>query len=284
SGSLGIIIPPSIPTILYCLVMNVSVAKMFLAGVLPGLLIGLVLMAYTWVIARQRGWQITARPTPGQLLHATRRGFWALLLPVIVLGGIYSGVFTPTEAAAVSVIYALAVEMFIYREFGPGEITAICREAAVLSACLLFILSCAMTFVWLLTAEQLPQQLAALILSTIDSPWMFLLTVNLLFLILGCFVDDVSAMLILAPLFLETLNQYGIDLVHFGIVMVLNIQIGMLTPPFGLNLFVAAGISNQPMTTVARGVLPFLGLMLGCLLLITYLPWISLFLPEMLLS
>ncbi|MEE4135226.1 MAG: TRAP transporter large permease [Desulforhopalus sp.] len=284
SGSLGIIIPPSIPMILYCLVMNVSVAKMFLAGVLPGLLIGLVLMAYTWVIARQRGWQITARPTPGQLLRATRRGFWALLLPVIVLGGIYSGIFTPTEAAAVSVIYALAVEMFIYREFGPGEITAICREAAVLSACLLFILSCAMTFVWLLTAEQLPQQLAALIVSSIDSPWMFLLTVNLLFLILGCFVDDVSAMLILAPLFLETLNQYGIDLVHFGIVMVLNIQIGMLTPPFGLNLFVAAGISNQPMTRVARGVLPFLGLMLGCLLLITYLPWISLFLPEMLLS
>ncbi len=283
SGSLGIIIPPSIPMILYCLVMNVSVAKMFLAGVLPGLLIGLVLMAYTWVIARRRGWQVTARPTPGQLLHATRRGFWALLLPVIVLGGIYSGVFTPTEAAAVSVIYALAVEMFIYREFGPGEITAICREAAVLSACLLFILSCAMTFVWLLTAEQLPQQLAALILSSIDSPWMFLLTVNLLFLILGCFVDDVSAMLILAPLFLETLNQYGIDLVHFGIVMVLNIQIGMLTPPFGLNLFVAAGISNQPMTTVARGVLPFLGLMIGCLLLITYLPWISLFLPELLL-
>ncbi len=284
SGSLGIIIPPSIPMILYCLVMNVSVAKMFLAGVLPGLLIGVVLMLYTWLVARRLGWRGSSRSSLTAVITAGRRGFWALLLPLIVLGGIYSGLFTPTEAAAVSVVYALAVEMLIYRGFGPGELTAVCREAAVLSACLLFILSCAMTFVWLLTAQELPQQLAAIILAHIHSPWLFLLAVNLLFLVLGCFVDDVSAMLILAPLFLETLNQYGIDLVHFGIVMVLNIQIGMLTPPFGLNLFVAAGISKQPLTRVARGVLPFLVLMLACLLLVTYLPRLSLFLPHLFLS
>jgi C4-dicarboxylate transporter DctM subunit len=283
SGSLGIIIPPSIPMILYCLVMNVSVAEMFMAGVLPGLAIGVVLMIYTWIIARRNNWQIEQKASLQEIILAARRGFWALMLPLVVLGGIYSGVFTPTEAAAVSVVYALVVEMFIYKEFGFGEIVSICKDAAVLSASLLFILSCAMTFIWLLTAEQIPQHLAEIVISHIDSPWMFLLTVNILFLILGCFMDDVSAMLILAPLFLETLNQYGIDLVHFGIIMVLNIQIGMLTPPFGLNLFVAAGITKRPLTLIARGVMPFIGIMLICLLLVTYIPWISLVLPKLLL-
>ncbi len=283
SGSLGIIIPPSIPMILYCLVMNVSVAEMFMAGVLPGLIIGAALMIYTYIVARRNNWRVEQKASIKQLIAATKSGFWALMLPLIVLGGIYSGIFTPTEAAAVSVVYALVVEMFIYKEFSIGEITSICKDAAVLSASLLFILSCAMTFIWLLTAEQIPQHLAEIVISHIDSPWKFLLAVNILFLILGCFMDDVSAMLILAPLFLETLNQYGIDLVHFGIVMVLNIQIGMLTPPFGLNLFVAAGITKRPLTLIARGVIPFIGIMLLCLLLVTYIPWISLMLPKLLL-
>ncbi len=284
SGSLGIVIPPSIPMILYCLAMNVSVAELFMAGVLPGLMIGAALMLYTYVIAKRANWRIEKKGSLKEILTATRQGFWALLLPLVVLGGIYSGVFTPTEAAAVSVVYALIVELFIYREFKLSEITSICQEAAVLSACLLFILACAMTFLWLLTAEQIPQQLADIIISHIHSPWMFLLCVNLLFLVLGCFMDDVSAMLILAPLFLETLNRYGIDLVHFGVVMVLNIQIGMLTPPFGLNLFVAAGITDRPLTLVARGVLPFLVIMLICLMLVTYVPAISLILPNLLLQ
>jgi len=283
SGSLGIVIPPSIPMILYCLVMNVSVAEIFMAGVLPGLMIGVALMLYTFIVARRNNWRIERKASIRDLVRAARNGFWALMLPLIVLGGIYSGIFTPTEAAAVSVIYALVVELFLYKEFGFADITPVCKDAAVLSACLLFILSCAMTFIWLLTAEQIPQHLAQFIISHIHSPWMFLLTVNILLLILGCFMDDVSAMLILAPLFLETLNQYGIDLVHFGVVMVLNIQIGMLTPPFGLNLFVAAGITDRPLTRIARGVMPFLGIMLACLLLVTYLPWISLTLPKLLL-
>lgn len=283
SGSLGIMIPPSIPMILYCLVMNVSVAELFMAGVLPGLMIGAALMAYTYVLARRANWRSEQKASLAEIIAAARKGFWALLLPFIVLGGIYSGMFTPTEAAAVSVIYALIIEVCVYREFKPAEITSICQEAAVLSACLLFILSCAMTFLWLLTAEQIPQQLADIIIEHIHSPWMFLLCVNLLFLVLGCFMDDVSAMLILAPLFLETLNRYGIDLVHFGVIMVLNIQLGMLTPPFGLNLFVASGITDTPLTRVARGVAPFLVVMLVCLLLVTYLPAISLILPKLLL-
>ncbi len=284
SGSLGIVIPPSIPMILYCLVMNVSVSEIFMAGVMPGLLIGFALMVYTFFVAKKHNWRIEHKASLSRLIQAGKEGIWALALPFIVLGGIYSGVFTPTEAAAVSVVYALFVEMVIYREFGLKDLTGVCQEAAVLSACLLFILSCAMTFIWLLTAEQVPHQLADIIFQYIDSPWMFLLTVNILFLILGCFMDDVSAMLILAPLFLETLNRYGIDLVHFGIVMVLNIQMGMLTPPFGLNLFVASGITKEPIIKIARGVAPFLVIMLACLMLVTYIPWISLALPNWILK
>ncbi|MFH1156712.1 MAG: TRAP transporter large permease subunit [Pseudomonadota bacterium] len=284
SGSLGIIIPPSIPMILYCLVMNVSVAEMFIAGVLPGLMIGAALIGYTYVKARKHNWRIEKRASLREIVTTARQGMWALFLPVIVLGGIYSGMFTPTEAAAVSVIYALVVEMFIYREFGIKDITSICEQAAVLSACLLFILACAMTFIWFLTAEQIPQKLADIIIVHINSPWLFLLSVNILFLVLGCFMDDVSAMLVLAPLFLETLNRYGIDLVHFGIVMILNIQMGMLTPPFGLNLFVSSGITGKPLALIAKGVMPFLVIMLICLLIVTYVPWISLVLPELLLK
>ncbi len=284
SGSLGIVIPPSIPMILYCLVMNVSVTEIFMAGILPGLLIGFALMVYTFFIAKKHNWRVETQMSLADIVRTAKEGIWALILPFIVLGGIYSGVFTPTEAAAVSVVYALFIEIFIYKEFKIRDITGVCREAAVLSACLLFILSTAMTFIWLLTAEQIPHQLADIIIEHINSPWMFLLTVNILFLILGCFMDDVSAMLILAPIFLETLNRYGIDLVHFGIVMVLNIQMGMLTPPFGLNLFVASGITKAPLVKIARGVVPFLGIMLLCLMLVTYIPWISLALPNWILK
>ncbi|MDT8378122.1 MAG: TRAP transporter large permease subunit [Desulfotignum sp.] len=284
SGSLGIVIPPSIPMILYCLVMNVSVAEIFMAGVVPGLLIGFSLMVYTFFVAKKHNWRIAQNASLSRLIQTGKDGVWALILPIIVLGGIYSGVFTPTEAAAVSVVYALFVEMVIYKEFGIRDLTSVCEEAAILSACLLFILSCAMTFIWLLTAEQIPHHLADIIVEHIDSPWMFLLTVNLLFLVLGCFMDDVSAMLVLAPLFLETLNRYGIDLVHFGVVMVLNIQMGMLTPPFGLNLFVASGITKEPIIKIAQGVAPFLVIMLACLMLVTYIPWISLALPNWLLK
>ena len=283
SGSLGIVIPPSIPMILYCLVMNVSVSEMFMAGVFPGLLIGSVLMGYTYLIARKKGWRSEGSFSPRKAVRAVKEGAWALALPVIVLGGIYSGVFTPTEAAAVSVVYALIVELFIHREFKIRDIPEVCGEAAVMSACLLFILSCAMTFIWLLTSEQIPNQLADFIMAHINSAWMFLLMINVLFLVLGCFMDDVSAMLVLAPLFTETLGRYNIDLVHFGVVMVLNIQFGMLTPPFGLNLFVSMGITKEPLVRIARGVIPFLILMLGCLLAVTYLPDISLSLPRWLL-
>jgi C4-dicarboxylate transporter DctM subunit len=283
AGSLGIVIPPSIPMILYCMVMNVSVAKLFMAGFVPGFIIAGVFMTYTWVLARKRNWRSNRRYTAAETRTILTEGIWGLLLPVIVLGGIYAGMFTPTEAAAVSVLYALAVETLIHREITWARLYRVCRDSAILSSCLLFILACAMTFVWLLTAEQIPVAVADWMIGLVDSWWMFLLLVALLFLLMGMVMDDVSAMLILAPIFTETLARYDIDLVHFGIVMVLLIEYGFLTPPFGLNLFVTMGITGESLTIVGRAVGPFLFWLLLCVLLITFVPQISLFLPNLLL-
>ena len=284
AGSLGIVIPPSIPMILYCLVMNTSVAKLFMAGIVPGLLIGGILMAYTYFLATKHDWRHKQAYTWREAFTIVAKGIWALLLPIIVLGGIYTGIFTPTEAAAVSVVYALAIEFIFYRELTWKKLIKVTRDATMLSACLLFILACAMTFTWLLTAEQLPNQLADVIISYVDSWWLFLLLISIFVLITGAAMDAVSAMMVLSPLFAETLTRYGIDYIHYGIVMVLMIEFGFLTPPFGINLFVSMGITNQPLTDVAKATAPFLVLLILCVLLITFVPDISLFLPKHLLA
>jgi C4-dicarboxylate transporter DctM subunit len=281
AGSLGIVIPPSIPMILYCLVMNTSVAEMFLAGIMPGLLIGGVLAAYTLYMGAKNGWKVNQRPSIKEIVRTAREGVWAILLPVVVLGGIYGGIFTPTEAAAVSVIYAIFVEVFIHKDCKLFELPDICLDASVLSTVMLTLLSSALAFNWLLTSEQIPTKIAQFMLAHIHSPWMFLLVVNLMLLLLGCVMDSVSAVLVLAPLFLDTLVAYNIDLIHFGIVMILNMEFGMLTPPFGINLFVAMGISGERMETVSSSVMPFLLLLLACLTVITYVPAVSLFLPNL---
>ncbi|GAB4258250.1 MAG: C4-dicarboxylate TRAP transporter large permease protein DctM [Deferrisomatales bacterium] len=281
AGSLGIVIPPSIPMILYALVMNVSVAELFMAGIGPGLLIGAVFVGYVLVRARKEDWRVEEGVSWAEALQAVRRGIWALFLPVLVLGGIYTGVFTPTEAAAVSVVYALFVEAAIHRELSWGKLHRALVDSAVLSGSLLLILACAMTFVWLLTSEGLPVRVADWVVGRVDTAWAFLLLVNGLFLLLGSVMDDVSAMLILSPIFAETLRRLGIDPVHYGIVMVLVIEFGFLTPPFGLNLFVAMGLTQKPMGTVARATLPFLVLLLLTLLVVTYVPALSLWLPNL---
>jgi C4-dicarboxylate transporter DctM subunit len=280
AGSLGIVIPPSIPMILYCLVMNVSVSELFMAGIVPGLLIGAVFLGYTYVLARRHNWRSQQHYNKQQALSIIGNGIWGILLPVIVLGGIYGGLVTPTEASAISVVYALFVELIIYRETTFRRLFRAIIDAAVLSSCLLFILACAMTFVWFLTAEQIPQQVANWVVGFVSSGPMFLLLVAILFLLMGTVMDDVSAMIILSPLFADTLTRFGIDPVHYGIVMVLVIEFGFLTPPFGLNLFVAMGLTGKPLTTVGRAVAPFLALLLACVLLVTFFPQISLFLPD----
>ena len=280
AGSLGIVIPPSIPMILYCLVMNVSVAELFMAGIGPGLLIGGAFISYTFVMAYRNKWYVSQRISLTEILRSFKDGVWGLMLPVIVLGGIYSGMFTPTEAAAVSVVYALFVELVIYREFRFRDIPAVCTNAAILSSCLLFILACAMTMIWLLTAQRLPHQVADFITAHVHSGWVFLILVNIMFLIMGTVMENVTAMLILSPLFVETLNRFGIDYVHYGIIMVMVIEFGFLTPPFGLNLFVAMGLTEKSLVEVSRGVIPFLVLLLICLFIVTFVPALSLYLPT----
>ena len=279
AGSLGIVIPPSIPMIFYCLVMNVSVAELFMAGILPGFLIGGIFIGYTIYVSRKHGWKETRTYTIREGLTIIRNGLWGLLLPIIVLGGIYTGIFTPTEAAAISVVYALFVEVVIYREMNFSKLRKALIESAVLSASLLFILSCAMTFIWLLTSEQIPLRVAEFTVNFAKTWWIFLLMINILFLLMGSVMDDVSAMMILSPIFLETLRRFNIDLVHYGIVMVLVIEFGFLTPPFGLNLFVAMGLTKKNLIEVSKAVAPFLVLLLIALLIISYIPIISLYLP-----
>jgi C4-dicarboxylate transporter DctM subunit len=281
SGSLGILIPPSIPMILYALMMNVSVAEMFMAGFLPGFFIGICLMGYAFVMGRRRGWRSKERYSLKDALRILREGLWGLFLPFLVLGGIYGGVFTPTEAAAVSVVYALAVELLVYRELTVQKLYQVCRDSALLSSCLLFILSCAMVFIWLLTLEQIPVKLADIIISRIDSRWVFLLAINGALFMIGAIMDIVTAIIVISPILIETLNRYNIDFIHFGIIMIINIEIGFLTPPFGLNLFVSMAIAKRSLIEISKSVLPYIILFICCLLVITYIPKISLLLPQL---
>ena len=283
SGSLGILIPPSIPMILYALIMNVSVAEIFMAGFLPGIFIGCSLMGYSYYMSRKHGWRSEKRYTFKEGITIIKDGLWALFLPILVLGGIYGGIFTPTEAAAVSVVYALFVELFIYKELKISKLFNICRDSAILSGCLLFILSCAMSFIWLLTVEQIPIKLAEAIVSNIQSKWLFLLAINGVLLIIGCLMDIVTAIIVISPILVETLSRYDIDFIHYGIIMIVNIECGFLTPPFGLNLFVSMAIMKRSLVEIGKAILPYILLFLACLLVITYVPQLSTFLPKLLL-
>jgi C4-dicarboxylate transporter DctM subunit len=283
AGSLGILIPPSIPMILYALMMNVSVAEIFMAGFLPGIFIGCCLMGYSYFMSRKHGWRSEERYTLADAVRTLKEGVWALFLPILVLGGIYGGIFTPTEAAAVSVVYALVVELAVYRELKFEKLYAICRDSAVLSGSLLFILSCSMTFIWLLTVEQIPIKLADIIISNINNKWLFLLAINGVLLVVGALMDIVTAVIIISPILIETLSRYQIDYIHFGIIMIVNIECGFLTPPFGLNLFVSMAIMRRSLIEIGKAVLPYMLLFIACLLVLTYVPDISLILPKLVL-
>lgn len=282
SSSLGIMIPPSIPMIIYALVMGVSVGQIFMAGFGPGMLMAVVFVGYSLYQAKRYGWVEEEKPPWSEVMRRAKEGIWALLLPVVVLGGIYGGVFTPTEAAAVSVIYAIVVELLIYRGLSFSRLFSVIKGSAVLSGCLLFIFSCGTTFSWLLTSQQIPHRMAHHILGLLTEPWMFLVGVNLLLLAVGCFLDIASAILIFGPIFYPILVGYKIDLIHFGIIMILNLEIGFLTPPVGFNLFVTSSVTRHSIVEISRAALPFVFAMLICLVLVTYLPSISMLLPNLL--
>jgi C4-dicarboxylate transporter DctM subunit len=280
AGTLGILIPPSIVMVVYGATTETSVGKLFMAGVIPGILLGLMLMVAIYWRARVLNLPRQPRATMGEVVSAARDSMWGLLLLVIILGGIYGGIFTPTEAAGVAAVYAFIVAVFIYRDLKFKDVPHVLVEAAKVTTMLMFIVANALLFAHVLTTERIPQAIAEAIIGTGMQPWQFLIVVNILLLIAGNFMEPTGIILILAPILFPIATEMGIDPVHLGIIMTVNLEIGMITPPVGLNLFVTAGITKMSIPQVVRAAFPWLMVMLVFLVIITYVPAISLWLPS----
>lgn len=314
AGTLGILIPPSIVMVVYAAVTEVSVGRMFMAGVVPGILMGLILMVAIYITARKKNLPAQEFPGWGELAKSALSASGGLFLIVIIMGGIYGGIFTPTEAAAVSAIYALLVAVFGYRDLGPikdaawrndGEnmgmafgrnlsisalalikvpfdqdVRKVLIEAAKVTVMLMFIIANAMLFAHVLTAERIPHLIADTINGWGLSPWVFLIAVNLILLAAGNFMEPSAILLIMAPILFPTAMQMGIDPIHLGIIMVVNMEIGMITPPVGLNLFVTSAVAKMPLESVVKAAFPWLLLLLGFLIIVTYIPAVSTALPN----
>jgi C4-dicarboxylate transporter DctM subunit len=283
AGSIGVIIPPSIPMVIYGVSTSTSISSLFLAGFSPGILIGLVLIFYCYFYCKKQGWKGEEQEFSWKYaLKTIWEGKWALINPFIILGGIYGGFFTPTEAAAVAAVYAFICGFFIHRELPPKKLIATIGNACSTTGTTMVILGCATAFTKILTIEQIPQLITQSILGVSNNPVVILLLINIFLLIVGCFMDTTPAMMVLAPILLPVALSLGMSPIHFGLIMVVNLAIGFITPPLGINLFVAARIGREPLETVTRGIIPFIIAMLACLMLITYIPQISLFLPNLL--
>ena len=280
AGTLGILIPPSIVMVVYAAATETSVGRLFMAGVIPGIVLGLMLVAAIWVAATFLDLPRQPRVAAAEILRTGREAIWGLLLVVIILGGIYGGVFTPTEAAAVAAVYAFIIALLVYRDLKITDIPRVLTDSARVTVMLLFIIANAFLFAHVLTTEQIPQSIAQTITEAGLSQWQFLLVVNIVLLIAGNFMEPSAIILILAPILFPIATQLGVDPIHFGIIMVVNMEIGMVTPPVGLNLFVTSGITGMSVLAVVRAALPWLCVLLVFLGLVTYVPWISLLLPN----
>ncbi|MBA4061579.1 MAG: C4-dicarboxylate ABC transporter permease [Verminephrobacter sp.] len=281
SAELGVIIPPSIPMILYGVSAEVSIGELFIAGFGPGILISLALMAFVWVYCKIKGWGKNDGDGRMPLGRATLQAGWALLMPVIILGGIYGGVFTPTEASAVAVFYALIVGVVIYREIKVKDLYAILRKSALSSAVIMFIIANAGLFAFLITRAGVPDAIGRWLEAVLQSPTMFLLGVNAALFIIGMFIETSAAIIVLAPILAPVAMHFGVDPVHFGLIMVVNLALGMITPPFGVNLFAACTVAKISLDRIVGHLLPFVGVILVCLLIITYVPSLSLGLRDL---
>jgi len=282
SGGMAALIPPSIIGVIYGWQANTSVGAIFAGGFLPGFIMGAGLCVYTYLYARKMNFPTEKRASLREIAVAIKESAPALMMPVIILGGIFGGIFTATEAAAVAVVYGFLVAIFYYRELKLCDIPRILVESAVVTGYVSLLLGFAGAFSYLLTIEQVPVKLARFILSVSSSQWMFLLLVNILFLIAGCFLNAAAILIILVPILLPMVEKFNIDLVHFGIMLIANLGIGYVTPPVGTCLYVACGISKEPLSSVMRPLTPYLIVMILMLFVITYVPWISLVVPNLL--
>ncbi len=284
SGALGILIPPSIVMVMYSVSTNTSVGALFMAGVIPGALLAFLLGFTTWWRARKFNYPRMPKATFAQRWKALRESIWGLLLIVIVMGGIYTGIFTPTEAAAMSAVYAFIIAVFVYKDMSLKDVPRVLLSSANMSAMLLYIITNAVLFSFVLANENIPQQLADWLIGMGLGPIAFLLVVNILLLVAGNFMEPSSIVLIMAPILFPVAMKLGIDPIHFGILIVVNMEVGMCHPPVGLNLYVASGITKMGITELTIAVWPWLLTMLGFLVLVTYWPPLSLWLPNLLLK
>jgi C4-dicarboxylate transporter, DctM subunit len=281
SGALGILIPPSIVMVMYSVSTNTSVGQLFMAGVVPGMMLAFLLGLTTWYLARKHNYPRMPKASWAERFVAFRKSAWGLLLIVIVMGGIYSGLFTPTEAAAVSAVYAFVIAVFVYKDMSLKKVPKVLLDSAAMSAMLLYIITNAVLFSFLMTSENIPQSMAGWIMDKGFGIVSFLLVVNILLLLAGNVMEPSSIVLIMAPILFPVAINLGIDPVHFGIIMVVNMEVGLCHPPVGLNLYVASGIAKMGITELTIAVTPWLLTMLGFLMLVTYVPLISLWLPQL---
>ncbi len=291
AGSLGILIPPSVVMIVYGVTasglsdlngkeITISIEALFKAGIIPGLMIGAMMMIYAYIGAKRLGYKATKPESFKIRLKKFMSAFWALLIIIVVIGGIYGGLFTATEAAGIAVVYAFIISVFVYRDLKLKELYAVCLDAAITTAMIFLIIGTAVVFAHFLTSERIPHTIAQFLIEQNMSWWMFLIAVNIILFIMGQFMEPSSVVMIMTPLLLPIAVSLGIDPVHFGIIMVVNMELGMITPPVGLNLFVASSLTGLDLKDVVVSVLPWLIVMLIGLVLVTYIPSISLFLVR----
>lgn len=281
SAELGVIIPPSIPMILYGVSAEVSIGELFIAGFGPGILIGGGLMLFVWCWSKYKGYGKLDHVGRMTFTHATKEAALALMMPVIILGGIYGGVFTPTEAAVVAVFYALIVGLWIYKEIKLSDLFPIFKKSVISSAVIMFIIANAGLFSFLITRAGVPEAIGDFLKANLTSPAMFLLGVNAALFIIGMFIETSASIIVLAPILAPVAIKFGVDPVHFGTIMVVNLALGMITPPFGVNLFAACTVAKISLDQIIRELIPFVLVILCCLMVITYVPQVSLFLRDL---
>ena len=279
AGTIGVIIPPSIPFVIYGVATGTSIGDLFKAGILPGLVMGIALMAYNWYICKRHGWKGNGRKFSFKALWKSfLDAFWAILSPVIILGGIYSGKFTPTEAAAVSCVYTFIIGTFVYKEIRWKEFVDCMKDTVIIAGATSFIVGMSTSFAYVMTLEQVPETLSAFILGLSSNKIVVLLIMNVFLLIVGMFMDNISSCTILAPILLPVATALGVNPVHFGILMTMNLAVGFITPPYGVTLFVGSSVARIPFERVVKWIWPLIGTILVVLLLTTYVPQLSLLL------
>mgnify|MGYP001767243065 CR=1 FL=1 len=282
AGTIGVIIPPSIPFVIYSIVAQCSIGDMFIAGIVPGIIIGFSLMLVCYITAKKSHYvTVGERPRFTVVIKAFKEAIWALFTPIIILGGIYGGIFTPTEAAVVAVVYSVIIGKFVYKELDAKTLYECLRYSGLINGATEFMIGLSIAFGAYLAMAQIPQQIAVLLSGFVESPILLLLIINVFLLILGCFVDNIAAVIILTPILLPVVKMIGIDPIHFGLIITVNLCCGFISPPYGINLFVASAISGESIENISKAIIPSFVAMVGCLLLFTYFPIFSMGLLQL---